>query len=179
MFTPWNSPWRSFHWGPMPHALCPLPLTIPNPKFLPPWPDHGSQWYYTGIKAQIRHASYLQSQPGCPKLRAVHVPAPILYQRRSFCSALARRSFHLLIPYDLRLLCRILPVFWLVWQSAMKTIIRLLLAVLILISTMAVAGPLGLDFIPHRSISEPAQMLLLGICLVCLAGYSRKRLSKE
>ena len=61
----------------------------------------------------------------------------------------------------------------------MKTIIRLLLAVLILINTMAVAGPLGLDIVPHWSISEPVQMLLMGICLIGLAGYSRNRLSKE
>jgi hypothetical protein len=61
----------------------------------------------------------------------------------------------------------------------MKIIIRLLLVALILISTMAVAGQLGLDIVPHRSISEPAQMLLLGICLVGLAGYSRKRLQKK
>jgi len=44
---------------------------------------------------------------------------------------------------------------------------------------MAVAGPLGLGIVPHRSISEPAQMLLLGICLVGLAGYSRKTLYKK
>ena len=168
MFTPWNSPRATISLGLHTWRFVPL--------LLGPTTDlHGIR----GTKNKIMHASYLQSQPGCPKLRAVHVPAPILYQRRSFCSALARRGLHLLVPYYLELLIRISLVFWLVCQSAMKTIIRLLLAVLILISTMAVAGPLGLDFIPHRSISEPAQMLLLGICLVCLAGYSRKRLSKE
>ena len=66
-----------------------------------------------------------------------------------------------------------------VCQSAMKIILRLLLVVLILISTMAVAGPLGLGIVPDRSISEPVQMLLLGVCLVGLAGYSRKRLYKK
>ena len=58
----------------------------------------------------------------------------------------------------------------------MKIIKRLLFVVVILISTMAVAGPLGLGIVPHRSISESAQMLLLGICLVGLASYSRKRI---
>jgi len=61
----------------------------------------------------------------------------------------------------------------------MKIIKGLLLGVVTLISTMAVAGPLGLGIAPHRSISEPAQMLLLGICLVGLAGYSRKKLYKK
>ena len=61
----------------------------------------------------------------------------------------------------------------------MKIITKLLLVVLILISTMAVAGPLGLGIVPYRSISEPVQLLLLGICLVGLAGYSRKRLYKK
>jgi hypothetical protein len=61
----------------------------------------------------------------------------------------------------------------------MKIIKKLLLVVLILISTMAVAGPIGLGIVPHRSISEPVQMLLLGVCLVGLAGYSRKRLYKK
>ena len=61
----------------------------------------------------------------------------------------------------------------------MKIIKISLFVVVILISTMAVAGPLGLGSVPHMSISEPAQMLLLGICLVGLAGYSRKRLYKK
>ena len=61
----------------------------------------------------------------------------------------------------------------------MKIIRRLLLGVFILTGTVAVAGPLGLGIVPHRSISEPAQMLLLGICLVGLADYSRKRLYKK
>jgi len=86
---------------------------------------------------------------------------------------------HLLVPYNLELLIRISLVFSLVCQSAMKLIIRSLLVVLILVSSIAVAGPFGLGIVPHRSISEPAQMLLLGICLVGLAGYSRKRLYKK
>ena len=61
----------------------------------------------------------------------------------------------------------------------MKILIRLTLVVLVFISTLAVAGPLGLGIVAHRSISEPAQMLLLGICLVGLAGYSRKKLYKK
>jgi len=61
----------------------------------------------------------------------------------------------------------------------MKIITRLIFLVLILISSMAVADPLGLDIVPRSSFSEPVQMLLLGICLVGLAGYGRKRVSKN
>jgi hypothetical protein len=60
----------------------------------------------------------------------------------------------------------------------MKIIKRLLFVILILISTMAVAGPFKLD-IAQKSIPETAQMLLLGICLVGLAGYGRKRIYKK
>ena len=61
----------------------------------------------------------------------------------------------------------------------MKFIRGILFIIFILVSTVALAGPLGLGIVPRGSISEPAQMLLLGICLVGLAGYSRKRLYKK
>jgi len=60
----------------------------------------------------------------------------------------------------------------------MKIIKKLLFVILILISTMAVAGPFELG-ITHKSIPETAQMLLLGICLVALAGYGRKTIYKK
>jgi hypothetical protein len=60
----------------------------------------------------------------------------------------------------------------------MKIIKRLLFLILILVSTMAVAGPLKLS-ITQKAIPETAQMLLLGICLVVLAGYGRKRIYKK
>ena len=40
VFTP---PFQYSNCDPMPYALCPMPFL--NPKFLPPWPDHGSPWY--------------------------------------------------------------------------------------------------------------------------------------
>jgi hypothetical protein len=60
----------------------------------------------------------------------------------------------------------------------MKIIKRLLLVIFVLVSTMAVAGPFELG-IAQKSIPETAQMLLLGICLVGLAGYGRKRIYKK
>ena len=43
---------------------------------------------------------------------------------------------------------------------------------------MALAGPLELG-LSNKSILEPAQMLLVGLCLVVLAGYGRKRIYKK
>ena len=60
----------------------------------------------------------------------------------------------------------------------MSIIKRLLFIILILISTMAIAGPFELA-IARNTIPEPVQMLLLGICLVGLAGYGRKRIYKK
>jgi len=60
----------------------------------------------------------------------------------------------------------------------MKIIKRLLLVIFVLVSTVAVAGPFELG-IAQKSIPETAQMLLLGICLVGLAGYGRKRIYKK
>ena len=60
----------------------------------------------------------------------------------------------------------------------MKIIKKLLFVILILISTMAVAGPFELG-IAQKAMPETAQMLLLGICLVGLAGYGRKRIYKK
>jgi len=60
----------------------------------------------------------------------------------------------------------------------MKLLKKLLFIGFILISTVAVAGPLELG-IAQKSVPEPAQMLLLGICLVGLANYSRKKLYKK
>jgi len=39
------------------------------------------------------HPSDLHSQYDCPKLKAVHVPATILHERQSFCSALIRSDY--------------------------------------------------------------------------------------
>ena len=60
----------------------------------------------------------------------------------------------------------------------MNIIKRLLFIILILISTMAIAGPLELA-IAKNTIPEPLQMLIFGICLVGLASYSRKKIYKE
>ncbi len=60
----------------------------------------------------------------------------------------------------------------------MKIIKRILFVILILISTMAIAGPFELGM-AQKSIPETTQMLLLGICLVVLAGYGRKRIYKK
>jgi membrane protease YdiL (CAAX protease family) len=60
----------------------------------------------------------------------------------------------------------------------MKIIKKLLFVILILISTMAVAGPLELS-IAQKAIPETAQMLLLGLLLVVLASYGRKRIYKK
>jgi hypothetical protein len=60
----------------------------------------------------------------------------------------------------------------------MNVIKRLLFIILILISTMAIAGPVE-SAITRSSIPEPAQMLLLGIGLVGLAGYGRKKIYKK
>jgi hypothetical protein len=65
---------------PMPHASRLVPLLLGPTSELQN--EHGSPWYYRGTKTKIRHPSYLQSQPGCPKLRAVHV----LYTKISFRS---------------------------------------------------------------------------------------------
>jgi hypothetical protein len=43
---------------------------------------------------------------------------------------------------------------------------------------VAVAGPFEMS-IAQKAIPEPVQMLLLGICLVVLAGYGRKRIYKK
>ena len=60
----------------------------------------------------------------------------------------------------------------------MKLLKKLVFIVLILISTIAVAGPLELS-IAQKSIPEPAQMLILGICLVGMAAYGRKKIYKK
>jgi hypothetical protein len=60
----------------------------------------------------------------------------------------------------------------------MSIIKRLFFIILILISTIAIAGPLELA-ITESTIPEPTQMLLLGICLVGLASYSRKKIYKK
>ena len=73
----------------------------------------------------------------------------------------------------MELLIRISPV----CQGAMKIIKGLIFVIFILISSMAIAGSLRLGT-PQEAISEPAQLLLLGVCLVGLAGYGRKRLRK-
>jgi hypothetical protein len=60
----------------------------------------------------------------------------------------------------------------------MKQVKKLIFIVLLLISTMAIAGPVKMA-IADNSITEPAQMLLFGICLVGVAGYGRKRIYKK
>ena len=60
----------------------------------------------------------------------------------------------------------------------MKIIKKLLFVLLILISTMAIAGPFELG-ITQKIIPDTAKMLLLGICLVGLAGYGRRRIYKK
>ena len=61
----------------------------------------------------------------------------------------------------------------------MKFIRGILFIIFIFVSIVALASLFGLDIVPRGYFSEPAQMLLLGICLIGLAGYSRKRLHKE
>ena len=63
-------------------------------------------------------------------------------------------------------------------KSPVKQIRKLIFVVLLLISTMAIAGPSEMA-IAANSIPEPAQMLLFGICLVGAAGYGRKRIYKK
>ena len=60
----------------------------------------------------------------------------------------------------------------------MKPPKKLLFIVFILLSGIAIAGPLELG-ITVDSIREPAKMLLIGIGLVALAIYGRKKLSKR
>ena len=60
----------------------------------------------------------------------------------------------------------------------MKPQIKILFIVFILLSGIAIAGPLELG-ITVDSIREPAKMLLIGIGLVVLAVYGRKKLSKR
>jgi hypothetical protein len=60
----------------------------------------------------------------------------------------------------------------------MKPPKQLLFIVFILLSGIAIAGPLELG-ITTDSIREPAKMLLIGIGLVALAIYGRKKLSKR
>lgn len=60
----------------------------------------------------------------------------------------------------------------------MNIIKRLLFILLILMSTIAIAGPLELA-IAESPIAEPTQMLLLGICLVGVARFSRKKMLKK
>ena len=55
---------------------------------------------------------------------------------------------------------------------------RLLFIVLILISGMAIAGPLEWGF-TQSSIPESAEMFLLGIVLVGVAAYGRKKLHRR
>ena len=60
----------------------------------------------------------------------------------------------------------------------MKPPKKLLFIVFILLSGIAIAGPLEFG-ITVDSIREPAKMLLIGIGLVVLAVYGRKKLSKR
>ena len=63
----------------------------------------------------------------------------------------------------------------------MKLIKKLLFILLILISTVAVAGPLELVelSIAPKSVPEPTQMLILGICLIGMASYGRRKIFKK
>ena len=60
----------------------------------------------------------------------------------------------------------------------MNVIKRLLFIIFIFISTMAIGGPVKIA-IADNPIPEPAQMLMLGICLVGLASFSRKKIYKK
>jgi hypothetical protein len=60
----------------------------------------------------------------------------------------------------------------------MKPPKKILFIVLVLVSSIAIAGPLELGS-TIDSIREPAKMLLIGIGLVVLAVYGRKKLSKR
>ena len=60
----------------------------------------------------------------------------------------------------------------------MKLFKKLLFILVILISTVAAAGPVELS-IAQKSIPEPAQMLILGICLVGMASYGRRKIYKN
>ena len=60
----------------------------------------------------------------------------------------------------------------------MKYIKRILFAILILVGTLGVAAPLR-HSIEGSAIPEPAQMLLVGIGLVILSGYGRRKLYKR
>ena len=60
----------------------------------------------------------------------------------------------------------------------MKPPKKIIFIVLVLVSGIAIAGPLELGS-TIDSIREPAKMLLIGIGLVVLAVYGRKKLSKR
>ncbi len=60
----------------------------------------------------------------------------------------------------------------------MKPPKKILFIVFLLVSSIAIAGPLELGS-TIDSIREPAKMLLIGIGLVVLAVYGRKKLSKR
>ncbi len=60
----------------------------------------------------------------------------------------------------------------------MKPPKKIIFIVLVLVSSIAIAGPLELGS-TIDSIREPAKMLLIGIGLVVLAVYGRKKLSKR
>jgi len=60
----------------------------------------------------------------------------------------------------------------------MKRTIKILFAIMILASTLGVAGPLKYH-IESSPLPEPVQMLLVGICLLLLAGYGRRKLYKR
>jgi len=60
----------------------------------------------------------------------------------------------------------------------MKFVRKLFFVVFVLISTMAIAGPVRFA-ITSNSLPEPTQMLLLGICLIGVASYGRKRIYKK
>jgi hypothetical protein len=60
----------------------------------------------------------------------------------------------------------------------MKVIKRSLFIMLILMITLVISGAVELS-IAQKAIPEPAQMFLLGICLLGLAGYGRRRIYKK